>query len=158
MDPTQAAGDQLTAERVPIACAFCERPAVARCSHRLAESWIVYPHEVRVGDMIEHSLTLEFYRCIEVRPPTRPLLWTDALRCFSIEAAAAVEPDPYVLILAIGTVQSRAQSHSQTLPLLKRESRKCRRPACDRHLRDQGDEHYQCAAHWEDWKVYSPDA
>jgi hypothetical protein len=141
MEPTQAAGHQLK-------CSFCDRPAEATCTHRLSEPWIIYPHEARVGDMIEHSLTLDFHRCIGITAP-RPEAITDL---------EDQNPEQFRLRLAMGGTAPREQSHRVTLPLLRRETRKCGRPACDRHLRDFGDEHYQCAAHWDLTIVYSPDA
>jgi hypothetical protein len=123
-------------------CHFCDREAQALCTHRLTEPYIVFPEEILVGDLIEHSLALTFHPCIHstFTATTRPLQIHDE--------------DRFMLTLQIGRGQQRTQHHRVTIPLLRLETHPCGRPACERHMREFGEGAFQCMAHWE-LKVYS---
>jgi hypothetical protein len=131
-------------------CLTCGRLTDTRCTHPITEPWIVFPDEVRGGDLIEHSLTLEFHRCEKVeRIPAADGSQTGGPWSTYTNSL----PERVALHLRVGR-SIRVQTHWPSMPLLRMQTGPCGRAACERHMREFGDGDYQCAAHW-DLSVFS---
>ena len=133
-------------------CLTCGRPTDTICTHRITEPWIVFPHEVRAGDLIEHSLTLEFHRCEKVEhvPAAEGSQSGGPWSSYYTNSL----PERVAIHLRVGR-SIRVQTHWASMPLLRMQTGPCGRPACERHMREFGDGEYQCAAHWNLLTVFS---
>lgn len=122
-------------------CAFCQAPAIYVCSWPVERPALVYPREIRHGDILAEpggcseawiqvlEITLNFgffFKCKPVRLPK-------SLR-------GTIQRDGTILI----------GRHSDQ-KVYRWEPASCGTPACEAHVREVADDRHYCADHWNAW-------
>jgi hypothetical protein len=123
-------------------CWYCKEPATARCTEKIADTWITFPAMLERYALIQDAADLNWYmvEAVEVKPVATPgCQWLN---------------DEVVQVTLMRRHGSVVRMLRPLLPVLELRNAPCDRPTCDTHARDLGDgEHFRCMRHWAEEQI-----